>query len=160
MGGGYKWFSVHFFFIIQKTWKSTWPILKSNSTSFWFKKFFLGWIIKILWKGGALLQFLYEVGIVVLIDFIAILLTPGIFLIQIVNTNVYLFHFHRKNNIQMHFNRSWVLKVSKQSHSFIIHCNAVKQIALTSAKTSQQCIVVWFSKKIYLVNNYYIYIYS
>ena len=33
-------------------------------------------------KGGPLL-FLYEVTIVVLIDFIAILLTPGIFLIQI-----------------------------------------------------------------------------
>ena len=43
------------------------------------------------------LLFLYEVSIVVLIDFIAILLTPGIFLIQIVNTNianVYLIHFH------------------------------------------------------------------
>ena len=36
---------------------------------------------------GALLLFLYEVSIVVLIDFIAILLPPGIFLIQIVNTN-------------------------------------------------------------------------
>ena len=58
--------------------------------------FFLGWIIKILWKGGhgAQLLFLYEVGIVVLIDFIVILLTPGIFLIQIVNTNMYLIHIH------------------------------------------------------------------
>ena len=35
----------------------------------------------------ATLLFLYEVSIVVLIDFIAILLPPGIFLIQIVNTN-------------------------------------------------------------------------
>ena len=35
---------------------------------------------------GALLPFLYEVSIVVLTDFIAILLTTGIFLIQIVNT--------------------------------------------------------------------------
>ena len=45
---------------------------------------------------GDPLLFLYEVSIVVLIDFIAILLTPGIFLIQIVNTNntnVYLIHF-------------------------------------------------------------------
>ena len=33
---------------------------------------------------GALLLFLYKVSIVVLIDFMAILLTPGIFLIQIV----------------------------------------------------------------------------
>ena len=42
-----------------------WPILKSNSTSFWYKKFdiknyikiwyikiFLGWIIIFFWKGG------------------------------------------------------------------------------------------------------------
>ena len=35
------------------------------------------------------LLFLYEVSIVVLIDFIAILLTPGIFVIQIVDTNKY-----------------------------------------------------------------------
>ena len=55
----------------------------------------------------------YEVSIVVLIDFIAIHLTPGIFLIQIDNTNnknVYLIHFHSKNNIKMHFPKSWVLK--------------------------------------------------
>ena len=38
---------------------------------------------------GALLLCLYEVSIVVLIDFIAILVTPGIFLIQIVNKNMY-----------------------------------------------------------------------
>ena len=51
---------------------------------------------------GAALQFLYEVSIIVLIDFIAILLTPGIFLIQIVytnNINAYLIHFHSKNKI-------------------------------------------------------------
>ena len=48
--------------------------------------------------------------IVVLIDFIAILLTPGIFLIQIVNTNMYLIHFYSKNNTKMHFPKSWVLK--------------------------------------------------
>ena len=67
---------------------------------------------------GAQLPFLYEVSIVVLIDFIAILLTPGIFLIQIVNTNntnVYLIHFHSKNNIQMRFQKSWVCKVANQS---------------------------------------------
>ena len=39
---------------------------------------------------GAMLLFLYKVSIVVLIDFIAILLTPGIFLIQIINTIVLL----------------------------------------------------------------------
>ena len=48
---------------------------------------------------GEPVLFLYEVGIVVLIYFIAILITPGIFLIQIVNTNMYLIHFYSKNNI-------------------------------------------------------------
>ena len=53
------------------------------------KSFFLGSIIKILGKGvpGGPVLFLYEVSIVVLIDFIAVLEIPGIFLIQIVNTN-------------------------------------------------------------------------
>ena len=49
------------------------------------------------WPKRAPLLFLYEVSIVVLIDFIGILITPGIFLIQIVNannTNMYLIHFH------------------------------------------------------------------
>ena len=62
---------------------------------------------------GAPLLFLFEVSIVVLIDFIAILLTPGIFLIQIVNTNntnMHLIHFYSENNIKMHFPKSWVLK--------------------------------------------------
>ena len=54
----------------------------------------------------ALLLFLYEVSIAVLIDFIAILLTPGIFLIQIVNTNIYLIHFQSKNIIKMSFPKS------------------------------------------------------
>ena len=58
---------------------------------------------------GALLLFLYKVCILVVIDFIAILLTPGIFLMQIVNTNMYLIHFFSKNNIKMHFVKSWVL---------------------------------------------------
>ena len=62
---------------------------------------------------GALLQFLYEASIVVLIDFIAILRTPGIFLIQIVNTNntnMYLIHFHSKNISKMHSPKVDVLK--------------------------------------------------
>ena len=78
---------------------------------------------------GAPLLFIYEVSIVVLIDFIAILFTPGIFLMQIVNTNntkVYLIHFPSTNNIQMHFPKSWVFKVLNQSQSFIIHRNIVK----------------------------------
>ena len=48
---------------------------------------------------GAPLLFLYELSIVVLIDFIAMLLTPGIFLIQIVNTNMYLIHFQKNKRI-------------------------------------------------------------
>ena len=58
---------------------------------------------------GALLLFLYEVNIVVLIDFTAILLTPGIILIQIGstnNTNMYLIHFHIQNIIKMSFPKS------------------------------------------------------
>ena len=74
--------------------------------------FSLGWIIKNVGKGAPLL-FLHEVSIVVLVDIIAILLTPGIFLIQIVNTNMYLIHFHSKN-IKMHFPKSFFFKF--QSH--------------------------------------------
>ena len=59
---------------------------------------------------GAPLLFLYEVSIVVLIDFIAMLITPGILLKQIVNTNMYLIHIYSKNNIKMHFSKSLVLK--------------------------------------------------
>ena len=58
-----------------------------------------------------ILLLLYEISIVVLINFIAILVTPGIFLIQIINinnTNMYLIHFHSKNNIKMRFPKSWV----------------------------------------------------
>ena len=55
---------------------------------------------------GAPTPIFYELSIVVPIDFIAILLTPGIFLIHIVNannTNMYLIHFHSNNIIKMHF---------------------------------------------------------
>ena len=48
-------------------------------------------------RGPQGLLFLYEVSIVVLIDFIRMFLTSGIFLIQIVNknnTNMYLINFH------------------------------------------------------------------
>ena len=51
------------------------------------------------------LLFLYEVSIVVLIDFI----NQYVLTIQIVNTNnanMYLIHFHSKNNIIMHFPKS------------------------------------------------------
>ena len=79
ISGGYKG-DVHglphiFLFTIQRNWKSTraWPILKSNSTSFWFKTFFPWMNNKKNYEKGAPLLFLYEVSIVVLIDFIAIL---------------------------------------------------------------------------------------
>ena len=75
---------------------------------------------------GAPLLFIYEVSIVDLIDFMAILLTPGIFLIQIVNTNntnMYLIYFYSKNNIKMHFPQSWVFTVSNPIQTFSIHSN-------------------------------------
>ena len=59
------------------------------------------------------LLFLYEVIIVVLIDFIAIFPTIGILLIQIINTNntnMYLIHFHSKNIIKMRFPKVGFLK--------------------------------------------------
>ena len=78
---------------------------------------------------GSPLLFLYEVSIVVLIDFIVTLVTPDIFLIQIVNTNntnMYLIHFYIKNNIKMCFPKSWAFKVSKQCQAYIINRNALK----------------------------------
>ena len=81
------------FCLLLENRKSTraWPILKSNSTSLWFNFFFPRMNNKNFMKRGlgAPLLFLYKVSIIVLIDFIAILLTPGIFLIQIINTNVF-----------------------------------------------------------------------
>ena len=70
---------------------------------------------------GVPLLFLYKVSVVVLIYFIAILLTPGIFLIQIVNTNntnMYLIHFHSKNIIKkcFHKNRVFKFKISSGIH--------------------------------------------
>ena len=112
--GGWTYSTIHSLFIIQKNGKSTraWPILKQILHYFDFN-FFSRMNNKNFRKRGlqgALLLFLYKVSIVVLIDFIAILITPGIFLIQIVNTNntnMYLIHFHSKN-IKMRFLKSWV----------------------------------------------------
>ena len=107
--GGRTYSTVNVLFIIQKIGKSTraWPILKWNSTSFWFiffPRMYNNKITKRCPKGDQLL-FLYELSIVVLIDFIAILLTPGIFLIQIIDRNMYLTDFYIKNNIKMHFSK-------------------------------------------------------
>ena len=68
---------------------------------------------------GAPLLFYYEVSIEVLIGFKAILLTPGIFLIQIVNTNIYLIYFYSKNNIKTHFSKSWVFKLQLHTSGFL-----------------------------------------
>ena len=73
--------------------------------------------------------FLYEVSIVVLIDFLAIILTPGIILIQITNrnnTNMYLIFFHSENIIKMHFHKVEFLKFQthfKHSLSIISRLN-------------------------------------
>ena len=55
---------------------------------------------------GAPLPFLYGASMAVLIDFIAILLTPGIFLIQIINindTNMYVIRIYSENMMKIHF---------------------------------------------------------
>ena len=84
------------------------PILKSNFTSFFIKNFFPRMNNKNCMKRGPHSYFCTKR---VLIDFIAILLTPGIFLIQIVNTNMYLIHFYSKIKIKMHFPQSLVFKL-------------------------------------------------
>ena len=109
--GGWGGSPIHFLFIIQKNGKSTraWPILKSNSTLFSFRTFFPRMNDKNFAKRGpkgAPLTFLYKASMVVLIDFIAILLTPGIFLIQIINlnnTNMYVIRIYSKNMMKIHF---------------------------------------------------------
>ena len=109
--GGWKGSPIHFLFIIQKNGKSTraWPILKSNSTLFSFITIFPRMNNKNFTKKGpkgAPLPFLYEASMVVLIDFIAILLTPGIFLVQIIyinNTNMYVIRIYSKNMMKINF---------------------------------------------------------
>ena len=104
---------VHFLFIIPKNGKSTrtWTILKSNSTLFSFRTIFPRMNNKNFTKRGpkgAPLPFVYEASMVVLIDFIAILLTPGIFLIQIIyinNTNMYVIRIYSKNMMKIHFSQ-------------------------------------------------------
>ena len=83
-------------------------------------------------------------NIVVPIDFIAILLTLGIFLIQIVNTNMYLIHYHSKNIIKIHFPKSWVFKVKMS-----LTQNEFTQNQLTSILTTNSLkygVQVFYSK--------------
>ena len=91
---------------------------------------------------GTLLLFLYKVSIVVLIDFITILRTPGIFLIQIVNTNVHLIHFHSKNHIQIRFPNSRAFKVSNLYQSLNILSQKKNKKTFYSELNALQCIVV------------------
>ena len=82
---------------------------KINSTLFSFRTIFPRMNNKNFTKRGpkeAPLPFLYKGSMVVLIDFIAILLTPGIFLIQIINinnTNMYVICIYSKNMVKIHF---------------------------------------------------------
>ena len=103
----------------QKKYKSiTYTKIKFYITLIDF--FFLRMNNKKCTKKGPLL-FLYKLSIVVLIDLIAILLTPGIFLIQIVDINMYLIHFYIKNNIKMHFSRVELIKFQNRfRHSLSI----------------------------------------
>ena len=110
---------VQFLFIIQKNQKSTraWPILKSNSTLFSFRTIFHRMNNKKFTKRGpkwAPLPFHYEASMVALIDFIEILLTPGIFLIQIINinnANMYVIRIYSKNMMKIHFRNTCDFRV-------------------------------------------------
>ena len=152
--GGCTWSTLHFCSLVFKNTENVQEHdLYFNQILYHFdlKKNFLRWIIKSLQKGAggpAPISLRSEHSISHWFH----TNTPNSrhLFIQIVNTNntnVYLIHFHSKNNIQMCFPQSWVFKVSNPSQSSTIHRNAVKWIALTSAKTSQQCISVWFKKK-------------
>ena len=100
-----------FCLLFKKNGKSTraWPILKSHSTLFSLRTIFPRMNNKNVTKRGpkgAPLPFLYEASMVVLNYFIAILLTPGIFLIQIINinnTNMYVIQIYSENMMKIHF---------------------------------------------------------
>ena len=92
---GHTYSTIHFLFIIQKNRKSNraWPILKSNSTSLWFKFFFLG-------RSEYSSSNWFHNN------------TPNSrHVFNTNNTNMYLIHFHSKNIIKMPFPQNWVFKV-------------------------------------------------
>ena len=149
-GGERTWATVHFFLLLKKTDKVQEHDLYLNQILHHFElKFFRG-------LQGALFLFLYKVIIVVLIDFIAILLTPGIFLIQIVNTNNKnwnLIHFHGKNNVKIHFPKSWVFSfkptpsIHYPSQHGEINCSEINCVDISKDfKTACR----WNMKKIYI----------
>ena len=155
---------VHFLFIIQKNGKSirAWPILESNSTSLRFKFFFHRMNNKNFTRRvpkGAPLLFLYEVSIVVLIDFTTILLTPGIFFIQIFNTNntnMYLIQFHSKNITKMHFPKVVFLKFQTYLNYSLSITTRWNKLRWHQQRLPNNVTPSDFPPK-KLVNNYYIY---
>ena len=145
--------TVHFLFIIKQNWKNTraWPILKSSSISFWFKNLFPSMNNKNFterWPQRAPLPFLYKVSIVVLIDFIAILLTPGIFLIQIVNTNMYFRHLYSKKYIKMYIPESYVFKFQNEYQRSIFISEEVEKDHSTRNCMHYNATELDFQKKI------------
>ena len=152
--------TIHFLFI-KKNGKSirAWPILKLNSTSFWFKQKICRMNNNFRKRGpeGAWLLFLWS-EMIVLIDFIAILRTPGIFLIQIVNTNntnVYLIHFV---NIKMCFPKSLILKLQTNlNHSLFITTRWHKLCWHQQRLSNNASPPDFQKKKKKSINNYYIY---
>ena len=67
--------------------------------------FSLGWIIKILWKGG-----LAPISLRSEYSSSNWFHSNSPNSRHLFNRNMYLLHFHSKNNIKMHFPKSWVLK--------------------------------------------------
>ena len=116
----HTWSTVHFLFIIKKKWKSkrAWPILKSNYTSFWFKKRFPRInnkkFMKRRHKSGLL--FLYKVKKEAPISLQSEYSSSNWFhsnthnfrcLFNTNNTNMYLIHYHSKNIIKKYFPKSF-----------------------------------------------------
>ena len=99
--------------------------------------------------------FFYEVSIVVLIDFIAILLTPGIFLIQIVNISMYLIHFHSKNIIKMRFPKVCFLKFQTRFRHSLSHVTRWNKLHWQQQGRHNMLLKVYLNKK-WLIYNYYI----
>ena len=99
--------------------------------------------------------FLYKVSIVVLIDFIAILLSPGIFLIQIVNTNMYLIHFHSRNIIKICFPKVGFLKFQTYPNHSLSITTEIKCFDISKDFTTMLHSLI-FKKKIRLIIIIYI----
>ena len=145
-------------FIVKKNLKSTraWPILKSiihHFDLFFYPRMDNTNFTK---RGpvGAMLLFLYEVSMVVLIDFIAILLTPGIFSIQTVNTNMYLIHFHSKIKIKMRFPKCWVWKFQNHLRHSLSIGTRWNKLRWQQQRLQNNCTEPDFQQK---SNNYYRY---